>query len=114
MSGKYDDRSGHTYIPVGTLDAYTETVICDIFDNQTSIEEAEIYMEMQEAKLFRNVCIMKTLLFPVEVVLTRVLVGKQPYKERMAEQKYYWKFLRKRSNIKELKLSLARLIANGV
>ena len=114
MSGKYDDRSGHTYIPVGTLDPYTETVICNIFDNQTSIEEAEIFLEMEEIKLFRKICVMKTILFPAEIILTRVLVGKQPYQERMVEQKLYWKFLRKRSNIKELKQGLARLITDGV
>lgn len=112
MSAQYDETQGFSFVISKTLHPEDETILSCMFDEATDFQEVEIMKEMQESVLIRKVCLVKTLLFPYEWLLTRLILDKEHAKDRASEQSVYWKFLRKKITLVEFKSNLMKLMEN--
>lgn len=103
MSAKYKKESGFVYLHEGYIDDYNEAMIVSMFDEQTDYDIEDIRKDIKEAKMFRKICIVKTILFPLELLLTLIILGKKEAKEKIESQKLYIKLLRNKINVSEFK-----------
>jgi hypothetical protein len=110
MSANFRKNTGFTYV-VGRLDPLMETYLSTIFDEQTDYDVEDIMLDIKENKIFRQVALIKTLMFPLEILLTAILMDRQWVKEKTQAQKIYLKFLRKKITVTELKEALMKMVA---
>jgi hypothetical protein len=115
MSGKYNKRDGFVYLHLQSnkLDPFHIAVIESMFDEQADYDIEDINLEIEEGKLFRKVCIVKTLIFPLEVLVTKLVMGKPWTSEKIKAQGIYWKFLRKKITLEELKKEIIKIASLG-
>jgi len=81
------------------INDYQRSLIEGIFDEQTDYEIKELEKELRIAKNLRRFFLMKTLLFPLEMVLTLLLFGMKRAGRRWKYQKQMIRLLR--SNTKD-------------
>jgi hypothetical protein len=103
MSGKYKKQSGFVYLHEGRIDEYNEAMIISIFDEQTDYDIEDIEKDMKEEKLFKKICLIKTIMFPLEILLTFLILGRSEFIEKIETQKLYIKLLRNKLNVSEFK-----------
>ena len=113
MSANSDDKVGWTYCLTNNLDPQTATIFELLFEQQVDLDEQEIALDLQETSLVLKVAICKALVYPVEALLYRVLVGKEYYNHVKTTKDLYWKFLRKKITLNEFKHGLINLNRRG-
>lgn len=112
MSANHNNRDGFSYGPYGKLNLLEEAMFSSLFDEQVDLDEQEILYEVEEAKFLKRVCIVKTLLYPMEWLLTRIFLGKAWTVEKVLTQKLYWKFLRNKISLSDFKDELFVIVNN--
>lgn len=112
MAGSYNKRDGFVYMfkKPSKEDAFYTTMFEVMFDEQCDEDAAEIAADIEEAKLFKKVCWLKTLIFPLEYPLAYIIMGKQWAKDKVEAQKFYWKFIRNKITLQDMKVEVAKLI----
>lgn len=103
MSGKYDDNHGHSFVLTEFLHPEDEALLLAMFDEYGEYEDQEIIRIMHETKILKNVCLVKTLLYPYEYILSKLFLPKSMVRERGTFQKLYWQFLRGKITVDEFK-----------
>ena len=109
MSADYDEKSGFTYSPTGTLDPYMTTILETLFDEQVDLDEQEILSNIKNTKTIKKIAICKYLLYPFEAFLFRVLVGKIYYNRVKETKNLYFRFLRKKITLDQFKVEFIKL-----
>lgn len=112
MSAKYDDRD-EIFTPTFRLNKTEADIVCLLFDETVNYFMKEYEERAKEIKLLKRVCLVKTLIYPTEVIVTLLVLGKDAAKERNTSQKYYWKFLRNKIDMDDLKFRLNLLVKNS-
>ena len=113
MSAQYENGSGLAYCPYGKVNEYDEALISVLFDQETDYDIEEMERLMQEERLMRKICFIKTLVFPIEYIATLAILGGRWAKEKRDAQSLYWKFLRKKVTYNQFQRELVRVIRNA-
>jgi hypothetical protein len=103
MSSNYDSKQGHSFVLTEFLHPEDEALLCTLFDEYQDHEEQEIIRIMHETKILKNVCLVKTLMYPYEYILSKIFLPKTMVRERIQFQALYWKFLRGKMTYEEFK-----------
>lgn len=103
-----DPKSGFTFCPFGEVDDFSATIIESMFDQQADFDEIDIYYEIKENKNIKALALAKTILYPFEIVVYRVIAGKEHARKIRKMQSLYTKFLKKKITLKEFKEQLMK------
>lgn len=103
-----DPKSGFTFCPFGEVDDFSATIIESMFDQQADFDEIDIYYEIKENKNIKALALAKTILYPFEIVVFRIIAGKAYANKIKAMQSLYTKFLKKKITLKEFKEQLIK------
>lgn len=112
MSAKYEKRDGFMYSPY-SLSAFERETISLMFEDQIDYDIEVYKRELLKVKMLKRQCIIKTLVLPVELPLSYLLLGKTIARERYNTQKLYWKFLTHKMTIEDFENELNLIIANS-
>jgi hypothetical protein len=95
MSAKYDKNNELILLPF-KITQFERTIIESQFDFQTDYDVLAIEMKIEEDKLLRRICLVKTLLFPFEYILMRFIAHKKNAEDLVEFQSVYWNFFLRR------------------
>lgn len=82
------------------------TLLESTFDEQTDFDVNVIEKKMEQEKILRNVCLYKVIIFPVELALVYILLGKKKAKRHKELTSLYLNYLRKKITLKRLQEGL--------
>lgn len=98
MSATYDKNMG---IGIIIEDSEMEQVHYQIlFDEYVDDEVKQIEIRIKEENILRRVCLTKTICYPFELVVIYFLLGKDWVNERVAQQKLFNAYLKRKIDIK--------------
>lgn len=80
-----------------------------IFDEYVDEEVRQLEEQIKEEKTLRRVCLLKTICYPFELLLTYLLLGNTWALERKAQQKVFSDYMKKKIDIKEFQQKLMDL-----
>lgn len=98
----YCKKDGHAFYHRRHLIELDEAILFSIFDQNTDMDIQEIEQEIQAKKLFKRVCLFKTLTFPLEILLFGVF-DRQQLHIRWQQQKICFKFLANKIDLNKFK-----------
>lgn len=108
MSATYSKKDGFFHIE-RKPDPLFENIIVMAFDDVTNIDELEIKQELEETKLLKRLALVKILLYPFEVTLSKIFLPKNCTSEIKKMQSIHWKFVRGKLNTREFKKQIDAL-----
>jgi len=111
MSANHNRIDGFIYSHK-ELSELDKTLLYTNFDNQITYDLVDIKKEQNEIKLLKRSSLIKTILFPLEYILTYFLMDKEFVRDRITCQKLYWKFLRNKISNNEFKRQLTESYKN--
>lgn len=112
MSGKFSKRDGFIF-PHFKINKDEFDIICDSFEMAVDYDIAAHRLDLLKIKMLKRQCFIKTLVLPVELPLSYLLLGRLVGRERWNTQKLYWKFLIKSMTIEDFENELNLIIANS-
>ncbi len=80
-----------------------------LFDEYVDEEVRQMEETIKEDKILRKVCLIKTICYPLELLVTYILLGKIWTAERVEQQKVFKDYLKKKIDIKEFQIKLMDL-----
>lgn len=80
------------------------------FDEQTDYDIATIKKSMQHEKFLRKVCLYKMIMFPIEWLTIRIILGKIKAKEHVKLTKLYRAFFKKKIDLSTFQKSLQGVV----
>lgn len=107
MLAKIDEKMGVGVIIEGS--EMEQIHYAMLFDEYVDEEIRQIEEQIKEDKILRRVCWIKTLCYPLELLLTRVLLGKIWASERVDQQKVFKDYLNKKIDVKQFQIKLMDL-----
>lgn len=105
MSASYNENDGF-FVLKDKLDPTYESYIEGIFDYSVQCDIDEITRVQKERKAFNRVCLTKTIIFPFELLVSFLVVGKDYTKKLIKQQKTMWAFLRNKISTENFKNNL--------
>lgn len=108
MSGEYKS-SGFGFI-YNKLDPMMQSFIESQWEEQTDQDTLLAFKEIEENKHIRGMCLMKTILFPLEIALSKMLLNSFETTVRIKAQSFYWRFLRKKITLTEFKKEILDIL----
>lgn len=109
MSAKFNKDDAIIYIPE-RLDQFSQTILESQFDFQTDHDIMNIELQIKENKVLKRICLVKSLLFPFEYLLLRLLVGKNHADDAVEFQSVYWDYFRGRIDTETLSNKLLKKV----
>lgn len=106
MSAKYNEDDGFFIMKEEVLDRSFVSYIEGIFDYSVQCDIDEITKAKNEKKALSKVCLTKTILFPLELIVSYFLIGKDYTKNLIKQQKLMWDFLTNKTPTETLKNNL--------
>lgn len=82
---------------------------CMIFDEYVDEEVRLMELQIKEEKVLKRVCLVKTICYPFEILITYLLLGKNWVKERNQQQRLFNSYIRGKIKFKDFQLSLMQL-----
>ena len=111
MSASFDKSDGFSFYPVGEVTEQDRTINMMIFDQKFDYDLGVYKSEQKEIKLLKKICLIKTLLFPLELTFSFLFLGSRWTKIKVINsQKLYWRFLRKKISYEKFKKQLVNQI----
>lgn len=111
MSAESDVKMGHVFVNEEALgDARLMNAICNEFEESADFDNERLEKRMQREILCRKVCIVKTVLFPLEAILNLIVLGPTDAVKHLRLQRDMVKFIFKRMS---LEMMLASIITNS-
>lgn len=112
MSANFDERDEILTLTFQLNDIERQMLVL-LFDEHVDYQMREFEARKAEIKLLKRICLVKTLLFPLELPVTYFLLGKEASRERMESQSCYWRFVRNKISLEAFKNDLNSLIKNS-
>lgn len=106
MSAKYNEDDGFFIMKQDVLEPSYVSYIEGIFDYSVQCDIDDITKAQKERKAFSRVCLTKTILFPLELVVSYFVIGKDYTKQLIKQQKLMWDFLRNKTTTETFKNDL--------
>lgn len=102
MSSSYNPKDGRWYIPSNEPLREDEKAILEfLFDTQIDEDVYSAEKIIKEKKLLWRICLIKTLVFLPELILTFLLLENKAVLDKIACQSVYWQYLRKKLTLEE-------------
>lgn len=106
MSAEYKKDNGFTYLYSNSIHPYDLTLIESMFDMQTTYDEIDIQENMKENNIYKKSCLVRTILFPLDLLVTFLVMGPKEAKIRWKTQKVCWKFMRNKITLQQFKIDV--------
>jgi hypothetical protein len=106
MSAKYNPNDGF-FVAKGKIDSTFESYVEGLFDYSVECDITEIKKAQKEKKALFRLCLVKTLIFPLEATLGFFLLGTKFVKKLTSQQRKMWGFMRGKVTFKEFKKTLS-------
>lgn len=106
MAANFSKKDGFTYVAGEVVDKTAYTYLEMLFDNGVDIDIEDVKKEIKSTKIMKRAFFIKTLLFPIEYLLTLLILGSVWSKDRVECQKVYWKFLRGKMTLSQVQKEL--------
>jgi len=103
----YNDNSRWIYTPKHQMNPLTLAILETTFDAQVNEDIKNIEQEKKEKQFFNRLVLIRTIMFPLEAFITFFL-QKDLYYALLFCQKYYWQYLTKKIDVKQLRLALMK------